>query len=297
MVGSVEGFWRSRGWAPTGRINPARSWVLARSEVHGDDPDVVVFVGTSRTRLGIDADEFAAAVGGRRPDNLGIDGQSPVPVLDHLGRDRSFRGTVYCEFHPAFWFRDASTARQLVKDYEARKAVEELDLALESLVARSLIVRDPRLTPTWEKVQLWKVHGEWPRPPEAGGASAEPPEDVVRRAQPRPSPEQVAALKDELGRAVRAIHDRGGRVIFHHPPVSGTVRQVEEELFPRPAYFDVLTDHPGTVRVHYADDAVLSALHCPDGSHLDATGGRVYSRVLAAVRLRAREQRTERPPQ
>jgi hypothetical protein len=96
----AEACWRSLGYLP------ARSDFILFSKLSRsltNDPGSVALVGSSRVRCGLNPAVFAAAVPDRRFVQLGILGNSAIPVLEDLALDQSFHGSVICELHPTDW--------------------------------------------------------------------------------------------------------------------------------------------------------------------------------------------------
>jgi hypothetical protein len=74
-VGSLEIFWRSRGY----RLNVPDSialWAYHRTRVVGDDPKIIVAIGTSRARADISPEVMTECLPGYRFVQLGINGAS-----------------------------------------------------------------------------------------------------------------------------------------------------------------------------------------------------------------------------
>lgn len=86
---------RDRGYAP-GLDDTNDLWVEAARTVRADS---TVIVGASRGLFGLDLDVLEAGLGAR-PVQLGLVGSNPLPVLEHLAADASFRGTVILDLVP-----------------------------------------------------------------------------------------------------------------------------------------------------------------------------------------------------
>ena len=91
-------FWRVEDIIPPWTDN-AELWAYTRQQVPANDKSALVAIGSSRMQLGLRLDTFKE-VGGIKPIQLAIIGQSPIPVLRHFSEDESFRGTIM-SFPPA----------------------------------------------------------------------------------------------------------------------------------------------------------------------------------------------------
>src|SRR5205823_2939900 len=87
---------------------PAKSdmllFVKQRNSLAGDR-NAVALVGSSRIRCGLNPAVLAAGVPSRRFVQLGLLGNSGLPVLRDLARDASFQGSVICEFAAHDWLQ------------------------------------------------------------------------------------------------------------------------------------------------------------------------------------------------
>lgn len=97
------------------------------------------------------------------------------------------------------------------------------------------------------------------------------PDDGLRFAEAIPS---LAAMTS-------AIAAHGGRVIFVQLPRSGLVREVDEQRYPRRAFWDVLAAQVGTEAVSYEDVADFARFTYPDDSHLDRRDQARFTQALA----------------
>lgn len=86
-----------------------------------------------------------------------------------------------------------------------------------------------------------------------------------------------------LDSLVRAIQDRGGRVIFVAMPTSGMVRDIERRRYPRPRFWDRLVVQTSARTVHFEDVPGLRDFECPDGSHLDYRDQIRFTEALIAA--------------
>lgn len=86
-----------------------------------------------------------------------------------------------------------------------------------------------------------------------------------------------------MARMVADIRRRGGRVLVVKLPTSGLITVLEEQRFPRTAFWEEMAGHVGATALHFADVPALNEFSCPDGSHLDMRDRARFSSALAAA--------------
>lgn len=315
LLGGFEGFWRCQGFAPSVSDDGAL-WGYVRGRLRPSDPEQVALIGSSRIRMGIDSAAWGQAHGGRPPVQLAVNGSSCLPVLDHLAADPTFRGLIVCDATLRVWFREGDpyggTQAEYVRQYEARPAAAAIEEPLRLLVQSALVSRLPALAPGRLAERLRQGAG-LPRPDhlvtfpdrsiQADFARLDVPEAVrgkgneerIRRTKFGATPEGFRWYLRRIEAAVRAIRARGGDVAFVVLPTSGNVRLLEEELYPRRLYWDVLAASTAAMAVHFEDHPALAGFTCPDGSHLDTHDATEYTRRLSALLADRRAGRRQAP--
>lgn len=123
-LGAEEIAWRNQGVRPTVPDSKAM-WAFWRDRVYRADGRVVVCLGTSRIRAALSEGVLRERLPDYRVVQLGINSvRSPLPVLEDLAHDSSFRGTVLCEMLSPFLHREQSSSGQrlrLEERFHARK--------------------------------------------------------------------------------------------------------------------------------------------------------------------------------
>ena len=98
---------------------------------------------------------------------------------------------------------------------------------------------------------------------------------IDRWVQIRMSDKQRVALREtrdnltKIAEWARSIEQRGGRVIFLRMIVTGKVRDIENQLYPRAKYWDVFVRSQTSPSIDVADIPSFTKYQCPEGSHLD----------------------------
>src|SRR3954463_11287885 len=81
------------------------------------------------------------------------------------------------------------------------------------------------------------------------------------------------AIKQRFGDTVGAVKKfqaRGGKVVFVRFPMSGPLKQLEDEKTPRAKTFDPLVQASGAPGIYFEDYPELASFQCPEWSHLSA---------------------------
>lgn len=301
MSAAYELVLRARGFLPS--INDdVQLWSLTRSEVGRDDSDEVVLIGASRSQADIDGPSFASLFNGRKPRQLAIAGASPIPVLDDLARDESFKGLVICDVMPIYFFTGLQWQTGIGAEYVAYarnerpwdRAATRLRLVLQSHLA----LRAPDVTPS--PGFLLQLLGLRPLARQHTRVDANRYTHIDRRPE-EVSRETIVSLARETGEtqpvgqerldhdlellnaAVRRIQHRGGRVVFTVLPVSGLRREAEERRFPRAEFWDKFASRIDAPTIHFADYAELSGFVCHDGSHLTIREAPAFTRSFVPI--------------
>ncbi|HSG82887.1 MAG TPA: hypothetical protein VLC48_11585 [Gemmatimonadota bacterium] len=296
-----EACWRAYGFRPSVPDESA-AWSIVRSQVGRGS---VVSVGTSRIQTDLDPRAWADVWGGSVPRQLAIAGTSPLPVLEDLAADSTFAGLVLFDFIPVVVFEATgawkATAREWLDDHRlrSRSPSRRIEARLSTWVQSRLALRNPALAPRTLLARL--ADGELPRVPywtldryrferidftrtDTVRRAAAIARDVRREGRQATTAE-MDAIFDRLETAVRAIQQRGGRVVFLLLPRSGVVREAEEARCPRSACWDAFVTRTSGLTLNTEDDAVMGTFVCPDGSHLDMRDAAAFTRRLAAALL------------
>jgi hypothetical protein len=226
-------------------------------------------------------------------------------VLEDLASDSAFAGLVLFDFIPVVVFEPTgeweSTAREWLDDhrFRSRSPSRRIEARLSTWVQSRLAFRHPALAPRALLARL--ADGKMPRvtywtldqhrferidftrtdATRRANAIARDVSNLGRQA----TPAELDAIIDRLEAAVRAIQDRGGRVVFLLLPRSGVVREAEEDRCPRSTCWDAFVTRTRGLTLNTEDDEVMGAYVCPDGSHLDMRDAAAFTRRLATVLL------------
>lgn len=322
MLGVWERHVRSLGYEPDYDDTPSL-WVKQRQKAVSARSDQLVLVGASRTLFDLDLDVLEHAGKGLRPIQLATVGSNPIVILEDLAKDPSYAGTTLVGVVPPLWAAGggpplSGPARYVRKYHEWSPAAEwELalslplqeqlafiqkdDLTLSQLLAQAPLPRRsaafaPELPPHFSRIDLDRRTRITER---ALHDSA-----LMQRIQqiwlplfagpPKPSILTDAQWEKILSdgwesnlkrakEAVAAIRARGGRVMFVRHPSSGKVREIEDRITPRAAFWDRLLQETGAPGIYDRDYAALRDFECPEWSHLSAEDSVEYTKRLSTI--------------
>jgi hypothetical protein len=305
-VGSLEIFWRSRGY----RLNVPDSialWAYHRTRVVGDDPKIIVAIGTSRARADISPEVMTECLPGYRFVQLGINGaSSPIGVLAEISAIPRFRGTILCDLLPPLadrsrWEEQAAFYSEPVPRFVAFNTYVYSLLCDHCLVVSSVVsLREcfGATEPHFGANQIrFRVHADRSVDCDESPAnvSREAEEEAIReyatRLKQTKRYKNVDAFKENvapLGEVVSRIVHNGGHVVFLRLPAAGPRLQMEETAFPTAVYFNALAQATSAEWIDFRSLSHYQDFDCPDGSHLSPRGSQRLSRSLVAELTRRR---------
>lgn len=111
----------------------------------------------------------------------------------------------------------------------------------------------------------------------------------IQQLEPDSLDGQPAQELREFEKAVKAIQQRGGKVILMSMPTSGLVTEIDARRYPRYLYWDRMAAFTSAHVLHWQDYKELSSFFCPDGSHLDQRDRVPFTKAF--VRLAGLERR------
>jgi hypothetical protein len=300
-----ESFWRLRGFVPS-LNDDANLWAMARQSIPANNKQAIVLMGSSRMQLGIDTRVFAQEIG-IVPQQLAIDGTTPLPVLADLAADEQFIGTVICELSAVSLVipPQANTATEWLTAYHHRKFSAGLESRLSSLIQSTFIFRLPDLQPLpiMEKLRAGylpqpfylTLHADRSRAGDYLLLDTYPNYSMAahyhnRVARHHAMYQEMLPIKSEIfqenihavQQSVETIQQRGGQVIFVRFPSSGEVWKLDEQYVPRAQYWDEFARQVPAKSLHFKDFSALQ-YELPDGSHLDYRQAVLFTRSLAEL--------------
>src|SRR5665213_783693 len=101
-VGSWEFYLRNKGITVAYDDGDAL-WSDKRAMVYEPADKATVFIGSSRNKYDLDINTWKS-ITGDHPIQLGMEGQSPLPVLDDLANDKNFKGKLVIDVTEILFF-------------------------------------------------------------------------------------------------------------------------------------------------------------------------------------------------
>lgn len=297
---AIEGYWRWSGHAPS-TVDDKDLWCVSREALARAGGRAIVFLGNSRTQLGIDTRAVADEAKGYRVFQLAIDGSYPIAALRDLAEDDAFSGVVVCDFWPAILVEEnLESQADYVRYYRNEwNLTKKVDRTLRTGAQELMVLVSPHLNPI--NVARSVLGGRPIEPmyvrtyPDRSRAADYSSTDLEARR--RGTADKMRELYERWGvigpeewriapvrEMVRRIEARGGRVVFLRYPTTGEVKALDERFYPREAFVDVfardITATTHAVVIHFEDVPEMARLDCPDGSHLDRRDSADFSRAL-----------------
>jgi hypothetical protein len=280
----------------------------------------VALIGSSRVHCDLDPWVLKREF----PDNdfyqLGIDGSSALAMLENLAQDRTFCGHVLCEFSMVQFttgIGKESIEQRYIRFFRRQPYVDFVGTWIsESLSQHSVLlgVTDREFTSlVFAAVKTRTRSGTGNRgnstqaAPKSGALAEAPPAERERfsplhRRGMDNSPviarwERLTRHRgsvDPSGSArqaaswVSAIRGRGGDVVFVRLPVSGSLKTIEDAVYPETERIVQLLEASKITVVDSTTEPTLKEFECADESHLDFDDAEQFSAALARI-LRDRQ--------
>lgn len=301
-VGGWEWLWRSHGYEPM-LYDDRDLWSLHRDQVieAGQARNFTV-IGASRVQLAFSTEAFESSMPGWQATSLAINAHYPVAVLEDLAADEGFSGVLLVAVDArglAHWYRDMSDpwVRHYHRDFGPQRRIERILLsALQNRLVvagsdfnllarlRGWIEGRPPPRPYARMLDDRTIHADYGQADVPGlrrhfvAALAE-----AYEQRPPPEPERWLSELESISKAVAAIRERGGEVVFLRMPTADGHWTLDRENYPRDKYWDRLGEVTGAVTIHFQDHPALAELELPDTSHIDGSDRARFTRALADI--------------
>ncbi|MBK7358002.1 MAG: hypothetical protein IPI45_12325 [Saprospiraceae bacterium] len=290
-------------------------WAHQRRKVYQPKDKTTVFIGSSRIKYDLDAETWFQETG-EIPVQLAHVGSTPLPVLQDLANDENFKGKLilditeklFFNFGPNPYKRPQAGLSYLVDETYAQKMSFYIDQALQSywvfldkenftlnpLIDKLPIPRRkdvfvlPVFPREFERVNLhrqsymtdrfaadtaetkvvqniWKLYGD------------------MGKKKPPPTAFQIDSLLGIVKTCVDKLKSRGVEMVITRTPSTGDEWNEEAIIFPRDKFWKRILDTTQLKGIHFYDYPELTSLRCPEYSHLDLAGGKVFTKKLCDV--------------
>ena len=294
----VEFMARGIGVRPS-QNDDAELWHYTRWRIARERAPQVVVLGSSRIEAAIDPETYASETG-HRPLSLAMNTGGPIQILEDLARDADFRGLILCDVAPLGFFMagDMFETRPatLIREYKTITAANLLETYVRSRYRAAFAIahRAEPFTVLLTALAGARVHQvgvrdrerfnrirhrNWPGLPK----HREFLRNGHRTIGTPMYPEQVAAYRERIARAVQLLQQRESRLVFLRPPSSGMIRAVEAERWPRAKYWDAIAAGSIAHTVHFEDHPELQDFNQPDESHIEGEDAPRFTRALLEI--------------
>jgi hypothetical protein len=298
-IASLEGLYRRLGFQPD-VPDSVELWAYQRSRVVGGDPNLIVAIGTSRIRTGLDPQTIAKCLPQSHFVQLGVDGPaSAVGVLEQLSHVPNFCGIVVCDIPPLLLHRERWEDQ--ASFYAPRiPKVRIWNTALYSLLCEYFVTLSPRFSLQGRLAAMndgarrtgqsyCRVHSD-------RSSSLKPlsPDELIEirdrkereQAQIYDSAKRYASDLDfqdnvaPIKSIVARIRRSEGRIVFLRLPVSSRRLVLEESAISSKKYLTMLADLTRAPCIDFRDLPQPERIDCPDDSHLSPSGARAFTTSL-----------------
>lgn len=92
--------------------------------------------------------------------------------------------------------------------------------------------------------------------------------------------DEWASNLENLQLWISLIQARGGQVVFYTPPVAGELQQLYDKMYPKERYWNVLMAKLSVKSLQAVEIPGIEEVILPDGSHMNASSKRAYSKLL-----------------
>jgi len=290
-------------------------WAHQRRKVYQPKDKTTVFIGSSRIKYDLDAETWFQETG-EIPVQLAHVGSTPLPVLQDLANDENFKGKLILDITEKLFFNFGSNPYKrpqdglsyLCDEAYAQKMSFYVDQALQSywvfldkenftlnpLIDKLPIPRRkdvfvlPVFPREFERVNshrqsymtdrfaadtaetkvvqnIWKLYGD------------------MGKKKPPPTAFQIDSLLGIVKTCVDKMKSRGVEIVITRTPSTGDEWNVEKMIFPRDKFWKRILDTTQLKGIHFYDYPELTSLRCPEYSHLDLAGGKVFTKKLSDV--------------
>jgi len=295
-----EKYWRSAGHIPT-MIDTPQLWSIQRMNVY--KPDTVVFIGASRSQYGISIAEFKKQLPNTNPVMLAVNGAYPLAVLKHLAEDRKFNGLLVVDidargmlrinrdnqqyltdYYDHHWNVNWYIHRRLLNVWQSLMVSSQPQLAIAAILEKHIIGYTPPFVAysvIYPKRDGFLDFSRISPADLADNFAIGLKNSLIDNELPEPL-QWLDELDDVVG-WVEKIEQRGGRVIFFEPPVSGRQAALVEDVFIKANYWDAFFQNTNIASINYRDEKSLQVFELPDESHVAGADRAAYTAAVINI--------------
>jgi len=311
---SWELFLRSRG-IKISYDDGESLWADKRAMVYEPQDDATVFIGSSRNKYDLDIETWRSLTGDH-PIQLAIEGNSPLPVLDDLARDKNFKGKLIIDVTEGLFFttnpQNISEPQDRIKYYHKRTPAQRFSFLVNKVLEDHLVFLDKNyfsLNALLDRMPVKKRAGVFALPydcPRDFGAVTFDRQDIMTdrflrdtviqnqvkglwdfyrktNTEGLPSRHKADSILATVKADVDQIKARGGQIIFVRTPSSGPYLAGEKMAFPREKFWERILAVTGCPGIHFEDHPAIAHFVCPEFSHLKHSDAIVFTTNLVKI--------------
>lgn len=312
-IGSWEFYLRNKG-IKTSYDDDEALWSDKRSEIYASSDKATVFIGSSRNKYDIDIPTWKKLTG-ENVIQLAHVGSTPLPVLDDLANDESFKGKLVIDVTEVLFFSMAPPNRDRpdrnLAWFKKRTPAQRFSFQVNHLLESQLVFLDkdnlslnallnnlhipsrpgvfvfPDFPMEFERVTFQRQNYMTDRfvadtnlQNQVKGVWA-----FIRKITKGPplSGAPLDSLLNTVKSDVDKINARGGKVIFVRSPSSGPFLMGEKMGYPRPQYWEKILSVTNSQGIHFEDYPAIAHFECPEFSHLKPSDAVIYTTNLIDI--------------
>lgn len=290
-------------------------WNDKRTMVYEPIDKATVFIGASRNKYDIDIDTWQK-VTGDHVIQLALEGDSPLPVLDDLAKDKKFKGKLIVDVTEGIFFsttdNNIGESKEFVSEYKKRTPAQRFSFQINHFLESKLVFLDKNyfsLNSILQKLKVSKRKGviaePFEYPLEAGRITFDRQNimmnefliDTVLRnhviaiwdyylnknKEIPPLGKKLDSIFTTIKYDCDQIKGRGGKILFVRTPSSGMYLTREKKQYPREIYWNKLLTYTNTPGIHFEDYPAIANLQCPENSHLARPDAIVFTKNLIEI--------------
>ena len=303
MIVLIEVYWRAHDYRPS-VTDSKLAWSLERSQASKHE-NTLTLLGASRLQLNINQKALENLYPSTTIVNLGINGISPIAVLEDFANDEDFHGMIVmslAEYH--FFPKQIKRGREWVNYFhttfqEYASVDERISESVKTYVQSQFasfsshlnLKRVVRSNLKPKKVYLHMSRDRY-RPASYYDRMTEKQREVHHKAliqgrkslfkkhNPKQHQQFLATLQSVLKPAYEKLKKHNAKLILVRMPTTGDYGALDEKQFPREYYWDRIEEMTGVPTIYYEDIPFLASVDCPDGSHIDQSDAYAFTEQL-----------------
>lgn len=307
MLVPYEYYWGTVKYFPKSYdVESLGLWADWRGEIDDLEKDDVVIMGSSRGHFDINI-HLWDSITGRRPIMLAYPGSSPFHPIEDLVRNSDFRGLLIISTAPGLFYTVAdswgagrgkafvdhyhkSTYAQRFNHFIFKQLDAKFAFLDPSINYRSLIdhlpfenrdsVSDPEIWPPMVTMDRYRNIRMIPQMETDTVLQKQQTDIWDMPVWKNRYVDSVDVIMSHYVGLVKEFKEKGGRVAFIRPPVTGKYLENEPVMFPRDKYWDRLLEESGSPGYHFQDNEMTSKMNPPEWSHLNRKEADLYTKII-----------------